>query len=66
MSRDVGNFSEAKSIQTSMEKRESGYDGDGPGPSSMSWQKTFKGGKVAPTLGSFSKPSKGSVRKHME
>jgi hypothetical protein len=66
MSRDVGTFSESKNIQTSMEYREKGYEGDGPGPSSMSWQKTFKGGKTQPTYSSFQKPSVGKVRKHME
>ena len=66
MARDVGTFSEAKSVQLSMEKRESGAEGSGPAPSSMSWKETFKGGKTQPTLGSFKKPSMGSTRKHME
>ena len=66
MSRDVGTFEEAKRVQSSLESREAGAETAGPGPSSMNWQGTFKGGKVQPTLKTFAKPSKGQVRKHME
>lgn len=66
MSRDVGTFSEAKSVQMSMESREMGNDSAGPKPSSMKWQETFKGGKVSPSGKSFSKPGMGTMRKHLE
>lgn len=66
MSRDVGTFEESKRVQTSMEKREAGYEGNGPSPSSMNWKETFKGGKVSPTTKTFSKPGIGKVRRHME
>jgi hypothetical protein len=64
MSRDVGTFSESKNIQTSMEKREAGYEGDGPAPGKM--KDAFVGGKVQPTFSTFKKPGMGKVRKHME
>ena len=66
MARDVGGFAEAKRVQESMEKRESGYSESGPGPSSMNWKETFKGGKTQPTKSSFTKPSMGKVRSHLE
>jgi hypothetical protein len=67
MSRDVGTFAESKRVQEMLESREAGAETAGPGPSSMNWQETFKGGKVQPTFGTFAKPGiKAQVRKHME
>jgi hypothetical protein len=66
MSRDVGTFEESKRVQAMLESREAGASESGPGPSSMNWQQTFKGGKVQPTFKTFTKPPKGQVRTHME
>jgi hypothetical protein len=63
MARDVGGFEEAKRIQSSMEKRESGADSSGPAPT---LKEPYPGGKTQPTFSSFKKPSMGTVRKHME
>jgi hypothetical protein len=66
MSRDVGTFAEAKNVQESMESREAGSSSPGPKPSSMEWEKTFKGGKTHPTGKTFTRPGMGTMRKHLE
>lgn len=63
MSRDVGTVSEVKAVINSMESREKGAMEE----KSMGPLKTlYTGGKVRPTGKTFSKPSVGSMRKHLE
>jgi hypothetical protein len=63
MSRDSGSYSETKSVIESIESRESGWSEMGP---TGSLKTPYTGGKTSPTLGSFSKPGMGKMRKGME